>query len=1356
MKKFNLDKVEKVFKSCFKRKVSITLGALVVFLMTGCGGGGGGSSDNAPNYEVSGPITGETVTNPGIIPPVTTIPNENITATKNIDGTYTIKTKNGESATGIVKDGGFTITSKTIAADGSSLEGVTVRKVTARDRNDTYIFTTKDGRVTKLVVEGNGEYEVERNGKKYSLEIKNGKVVGDIDVEAVLKDGSIAEYSIVNGVVKDGEIEIEGKDGKEYKVIKIGNKFILNGKTYIFKNNKYEEVKPEVPESKPEVPGTGQENTSSGENSNIGETNKPELIPQPGEDNNENITTPDNGIEDGNQEEIQPTPEPSIPEEKPTESKPVYEKDGIKVTKNSDETYTLIEENNPNVKVTGTVSGDTFTIKSGATVLGRDLTGITIKKTEENKYSFTKDGNTTKVIVSGDTYTVTPTGKERIIITNTSGNTVDINQRINGKDYTYQVTKDGKVASNKFTYSGDKYKNLNFEKDENGYRILNNPVAENIIISNEGVVTQVKDGNTYTYKINKWDGSLSGNNKIKINDTMVITYDAGSFTVDNGSYAGTKITKTNDGYDVSGKINSNEKETDISFKLNSEGKVTGEVNVAGQNYTVAKSSSGLTGIEKDGAIYTGVSGYGIDSKEETDYGTSYIYEGKDGHKYHVLNKDTKTVVDITGIDKTINGDTKINDFTADEIVKNLYKNGQPIAKLQQTPADTAPNGNIGQYYNWNMKTPENGVTTKSVTGIDLINNEKLTITPKLGPAIGQGIIGGGAYAYNFGTIDAQSNEDIAVGQYLSEGDNTVPMMGSFNFGLINVKSNGQKTVYDQRKSAEKINGAGVYVEANGSSYATAVNYGKIIVDNTNNKNGYYSVGMLANGAKAKAFNFGTIEIKGADNIKGLTSISPTGTGKLNEPSVFMTAVNGGSIYNYGTFKSDATITLDSPISTSTRARYISDDKVAFSNDVAVMSEVGKGNEYVVENFVTAKNGVEGLDNLKSLGVYSVSTVENTDSEGNKIVDLKMTKTKKLEDLISGDLSRKVKEAGLDSYVYEDGTGSATEVINFLAENGQLDKVSKAFSEEYDNLNGAILETSRRMMDDSIELMNATESEFSGDFDRNFKGILVSKDIPNLKLGVFKNYREDANYGAGMDYNRDSITAILTQKITDKFSINYGYENTKNEYVNGSKLESHNFMLGANYVTPINFLGMNYDFTGDVVVGRNKMDKNGVKGDNFYTYSVGMLNSLNKNLELKYFNKSEVVVGLRTVVFGHESIDDKSVGSKIDKNTNLSNSFVAGLNLSKEFGITNNAKLKLTSNFGYEKELMNTSDWKDSMTVFTGNKVDMSIPMKDDKGGRAKALVKAEVEFKNGFATGVYGSVDSLGYKEVGMSISYKF
>lgn len=1347
MKKFNLDKVEKVFKSCFKRKVSITLGALVVFLMTGCGGGGGGSSDNAPNYEVSGPITGETVTTPGIIPPVTTIPNENITATKNIDGTYTIKTKNGESATGIVKDGGFTITSKTIAADGSSLEGVTVRKVTARDRNDTYIFTTKDGRVTKLVVEGNGEYEVERNGKKYSLEIKNGKVVGDIDVEAVLKDGSIAEYSMVNGVVKDGEIEIEGKDGKEYKVIKIGNKFILNGKTYIFKNNKYEEVKPEVPEAKPEVPGTGQGNTSSGENSNIGETNKPELIPQPGEDNNENTTTP----------------EPSIPEEKPTESKPVYEKDGIKVTKNSDETYTLIEENNPNVKVTGTVSGDTFTIKSGATVLGRDLTGTTIQKTGDNKYSFTKNGNTTTVTVSGDTYTLNEEqGQEKIVLTKNSNDTVTVKDDINGKDYIYQVTKDGKAASNEFTYSGNKYKNLKFEKDENGYRILNNPAAENIIISNEGVVTQVKDGNTYTYKINKWDGSLSGNNKIKVNDTTEITYNAGSFIIDNGNYAGTEVTKTNEGYDVTGKINSNGKETDISFKLNSEGKVTGEVNVAGQNYTVAQSSSsGLTGIQKDGTIYVGVSGYGTNGKDQTDYGTSYIYEGKDGHKYHILREEaekqprkavTATYVDITGLNEKIDK----NGFTADDIVKNLYKNGQPIAKLQQTPVYASGNGNIGQYYNWNMKTTEDEATTKSVTGTDLINNEKLTITPKSGPAIGQGIIGGGAYAYNFGTIDAQSNEDIAVGQYLSEGDNRVPMMGSFNFGLINVKSNGQKTVYDQRKSAEKINGAGVYVEANGSSYVTAVNYGKIIVDNTNNKNEYYSVGMLANGDKAKAFNFGTIEIKGADNIKGLTSISPTGTGKLNESSVFMTAVNGGSIYNYGTFKSDATITLDSAISTSTKAKYVSDNKVTFSNDVAVMSEVGKGNEYVVEDFVTAKNGIEGLDNLKSSGVYSVSTVENTDSEGNKVVDLKMTKTKNLEDLVSGDLSRKIKEAGFDSYVYSDGTGSAAEVINFLAENGQLDKVSKAFSEEYDNLNGAILETSRRMMNDSIELMNATESEFSGDFNRNFKGILVSKDIPNLKLGVFKSYREDANYGAGMDYNRDSITAILTQKITDKFSINYGYENTKNEYVNGSKLESHNFMLGANYVTPTNFLGMNYDFTGDVVVGRNKMDKNGVKGDNFYTYSVGMLNSLNKNLELKYFNKSEVVVGLRTVVFGHESIDDKSVGSKIDKNTNLSNSFVAGLNLSKEFEITNNAKLKLTSNFGYEKELMNTSDWKDSMTVFTGNKVDMSVPMKDDKGGRAKALVKAEVEFKNGFATGVYGSVDSLGYKEVGMSISYKF
>lgn len=1202
-----LEKVEKLFKSCFKRKISITLGALVVFMMTGCGGGGGSSSSgSSPSYNVQESSKLEDVQG------------TTLQATKNEDGSYTLTDKNNPNTkvTGAVtKDGGFTITSDTKAADGSSLKGVTVKKELTKETGDRYTFTTKDGKVTKLTVLGEGQYKVERDGKEYSLTIKDGKVSGDINVKEILQDGYIAQYLIDGNLVKDGKITIEGKDGKKYVIEKSGDTYKVNGKTYekqedgSYKVIDAEEIQPSTPEGdKGDTPSTGEE--TEGENDDTitgGDTG----------------TTPPN--EDGSETEDK---EPVNPEQKP--EGPIYNKNGITVTKNEDGSYKVEKEN------------------------------------------------------------------------------------------TTYIVKEGEKTA---------------------------------------LATTIKDGNTYVYVVGQNGEKLD--NKVTVNGTDVRYENNGTFIIDSGAYKGTKITKSSTGYDIDGKINSNGKETTVTFKLDSKGKVTGEINVAGQNYELAQSSSGLTGIKKDGAIYTGVSGYGTDGKEQTDYGTSYIYE-KDGKKYHVLREValktprkavTATYVDISGIEEAISGyqmQSKSEETLSDKIIENLYKDGNKIQKPIQSSGAGAEDSNTGQIYDWNRQP-------KSLTGVDLINVEKLAVKPDTGDAIGQGVFGGGAFAYNFGEIDVESKDGVAVGQYLSERDNLKPMMGSFNFGLINVKSNGKKTIYDWIKSDKKINGAGVYVEANGESYVTAVNYGKIVVDNTKsekNQDGYYSVGMVANGSKAQAFNFGTIEVKTSGN--GTINMSNQ-FGKV-ENSVFMTALNGGSIYNYGKFITDGKMDLTAPISTSTKAKYVSGDKITFSNDVAVLSEVGKGNEYVVEDFVTAKNGVEGLDKLKATGVYSVTTVEDTDADGNKVVDLKMTKTKKLEELTSGELARKIKEAGLDSYVYADGTGKYAEEINFLANENRVADLSKYFSTEYDNLNGAILETSRRMMDDSVELANADRSEFSGDFDRNFKGILASKDIPNLKLGVFKNYRKDANYGAGMDYDRDSVTVIVNQKINEKFSLNYGYENTKNKYDNGSKLDTHNFMLGVNYVTPTNFYGMDYNFIGDIIVGRNKMEKNGKKGDNFYTYSVGMLNSLNKNLELSYFNKSNLVFGLRTVVFGHESITDKTVNNRIEDSLNLSNSFVAGLNLSKEFGITKNAKLKLTSNFGYEKELMKTSDWRDSvkMNDFGGTKFDMSTPMKDDKGGRAKALVKAEVEFNNGFSTGVYGSVDSLGYKEVGVSISYKF
>lgn len=1308
MKKFNLDKVEKVFKSCFKRKVSITLGALVIFLMTGCGGGGGGSSDNAPNYEVSGP-TGEEIIRPEVptIPPIIENPNteenetskpgevieirDNIEIRKNDDNTYILKSLTSDiEATGVLtEDGkGITITSQTPVADGRfDLNGVTIEEEITKAIGKVYKFT-KDGKVTRLMVKGDGNYQVERDGKVYTLKVtKDGKLEGNVLVEEK-KDEAIIKYLIdSDNRLTDGDILVT-KLGKEYKIEKIGDKYSLNVDGIVVSTDKNgniwslndEKVKGKLLEDKKSITILSDAKIAG---FNLKDTTISKIIDK------KDCTLYSFKTNDKKEFLLQVNKNGTniVVEDK----KMVYE---YKVNSGK-------LEGNITVKKLFGSSVITYEIDKDGVIQDKDvkieyvdkdgkIKDYIAKRIEDNKYQigdiiYKKDSNSDQWIkmeeglenpgdndvikVPGTTLEAKKTGENIYTLTDTTDNKVNVVGTVLGEKFTIKSDSKGLNGINLkgYTIGKEKENSYTFEKDGKTTIVSKNDngsykVTEKIPGISEYVATyemsadgEIQDGNIQIYDSKVWKGSIAKEGDIYIVDNK-------KFKKENGKWIEIK---------------------DL------------------QGGTVVQEVEGLTGY-----------------KIIKENGNTHVIVGNSG-------------VNITGINSILSKDS----FTSEEIVKNIYKNNKQIEPQMQT-GDYNKEG-IGQLYN---------AIDKDKTE-NLINTKKLTIAEdeKKRRAIGQLAYDGGAMSYNFGELNVTSNKGIAVGQYILNMDQSA--MAAYNFGLINVNSSGTENL----GSYSGINGAGIYIES-AQKTTMAFNYGKIVINNTNNKNMHCSVGILANGANTKAFNFGTIEVNFGE--KDLIDVSKN-QGEVKN-SIFMVAQNGASIYNYGIFKSDAAITLDSPISTSTKAKYVSDDKVVFSNNVAVMSEVGKGNEYIVEDFIIAKNGVEGLDNLKSLGVYSVSTVENTDSEGDKVVDLKMTKTKKLEDLVSGDLSRKVKEAGLDSYVYEDGTGAAAEAINFLAENGELDKVSKAFSEEYDNLNGAILETSRRMMNDSIELMNATESEFSGDFDRNFKGILVSKNVPNLKLGVFKNYREDANYGAGMDYNRDSITAILTQKITDKFSINYGYENTKNEYVNGSKLESHNFMLGANYVTPINFLGMNYDFTGDVVVGRNKMDKNGVKGDNFYTYSVGMLNSLNKNLELKYFNKSEVVVGLRTVVFGHESIDDKSVGSKIDKNTNFSNSFVAGLNLSKEFGITNNAKLKLTSNFGYEKELMNTSDWKDSMTVFTGNKVDMSIPMKDDKGGRAKALVKAEVEFKNGFATGVYGSVDSLGYKEVGMSISYKF
>lgn len=854
----------------------------------------------------------------------------------------------------------------------------------------------------------------------------------------------------------------------------------------------------------------------------------------------------------------------------------------------------------------------------------------------------------------------------------------------------------------------------------------------------------VVNGEKATWTVNK-DGQLNGN--ILVGNHEIQKLGENEFKILNGKYEGVVI-KPNNTYEKDGLVY--EKENSNTYK------VTGIINIDGHgsksiSYKVDKDGNFIGDtITIDNQVVSLDEGYivhgNLKVKEIKDFSkdeNSYIIK-HNGNKYIYCGGSKETYIDLTKLEKAINSQPEID---TKNILSSIYKNGQNLSQLEITQTETSGESSIGQLYNgevggqtYHSLINKENIFISNGNKISLLKDNLATSTQ----AIGQAVNFGGAYAYNFGSIKVASDSDIAVGQYVTGNNNlAIGRLGAYNFGLIDVYSSGKKSIIPN----EKINSAGIYVNSIKTPVIGA-NFGTIKINNTNN-NEYYGVGMLADGKGAKVFNFGTIEITEAAVSNNNNNITP-------ENQKFMVAKNGGRVYNYGTLKSNGkNIVVDGKISSSTTAKYITDNKVIFTDEVEILSEVGKGDSYTIDSYITAKNGVEGLDQIKSTGVYETKAIEKIDKDGNTVVDLKLEKTKKIEDLTTGDLNRMIKEANLDSYVYADGKGKNAEAINYLVSTGNTENLKGIFAPVYENLNGSILKSAERFNDYAVSVNSNEITEISGDFNRNFRGFFANDTLPNVKFGVFKNSRKDANLGAGIDYNRDSTTVIGSQYLTSNFVLNYGYENNKNEYETGAKLETHNIMLGANYIKDITN-NLAYNLSVNTVVGKNKMKNNGKINQDFYSYSAGMTNKLETKLNLEYFTNSEFNIGLRTIVFGHEDIKDKNIDAKINDSLNVSNTFVTGLDLTKDFEITKNTKFNLNTKLVYEKELMNTEDWKDSVTVLTGSTVDYGRPVKDDKVGKIKGIVSGEIEFSNGISTGAYISMDSLGYREGGVTISYKF
>lgn len=708
---------------------------------------------------------------------------------------------------------------------------------------------------------------------------------------------------------------------------------------------------------------------------------------------------------------------------------------------------------------------------------------------------------------------------------------------------------------------------------------------------------------------------------------------------------------------------------------------------------------------------------------QTNYGDTYVFEYK-GKKYHYFNKDN--VINITDITNIVSKDQ----FTAEEI-KNILS-GQFLADYNRGETDIALSNAQGTTINNGQVISASKQYLYNYGAIDLKSQDSF---------IGQTIISSG-YAFNYGTIEIESDKN-SIGQYLGSNFNIAAHMGAYNFGKIKIKSGANNSFIKN----EKINGAGVYIKnINSLGVSSAHNYGVIEIDNSSydkNTNPYYSVGMIADGNKAEVYNFGKISVTGGP-----------------ENDVFMKGINGGKAFNYGDFiYNGSNITLGNMYSYS-GSKYEASNNINLDKGFSIIPEVGKGNSYVQNDFITVNGTISGLENIKSQGVYSVETIER-DENGKKVIDLILNKDKNIEDTTDGNLSTMIKNSKLDEFVYYNDSSKFSEYVNKLVSSGETWKLKDIYALEYENLNGYILENSKKIGTNYRTLINSEEISIKGDFNRNFSGVFTEESIPGYKLGVFKDYKKDANLESGLDYNNNSTMVLVSKDLKDRLNLFIGYEKSENKYENGSKLNSDALILGGKYTHPLNFEKTKYNLLTNLNIGFNKMER-GESGDRFNDYSFSILNTLSKKIELLGLDSVKGEMGINTTIFGHEKINDTgsnlNIGrdAVIDEKTNLSNAFIVNLDVNKNLNLFSKENLiSLNLGVNYEKELMDENRWKDSVKLTALKKSEYSETIKYEKYGKVSGYTELDLNLNSNSSTGVYLKVDSLGYKEIGLNIKLK-
>ena len=332
--------------------------------------------------------------------------------------------------------------------------------------------------------------------------------------------------------------------------------------------------------------------------------------------------------------------------------------------------------------------------------------------------------------------------------------------------------------------------------------------------------------------------------------------------------------------------------------------------------------------------------------------------------------------------------------------------------------------------------------------------------------------------------------------------------------------------------------------------------------------------------------------------------------------------------------------------------------------------------------------------------------------------------------------------------------------------------------DYANLNTQILRRSHAINDFQSQLAQTD----------GYASSVVSTDGANLEVSASRNGFKGGVY---IKHDRDldeDFTDAISYKNTD-IALLAGYEAQYSEQAKGNLMfglmhsivdydnnaeNSVNSIL-AGYQLDYDFGSLAYRGAINAAFSENKFDRNNKEGlgksAEFDSYSISIINELNKGFELPNLGNVTLSAGLNNTFFGHKAFREKGgegigEGGKVGANNAAFSSanleshelFVKGAFESKKFDINSDLQVSFNADVKYAYDLADSDKWFETYRTMSVDRKyhDIGELYAAHDGGYLKAKAGVDLTIYKDLALGLTGSIDSIGDLNGGFKLSYKF